>query len=154
IVTDLEPVTNTNYSYVCFFKIRDYTFVACGVTGYLAIDDFKKPYLGMDLLSRIIDEDDHYIKRVSNTYFTGNVIEGNTHFSVNVAINSVKKYNNIDRELQAAKPSRIIEHKLGFKKKTKKKDDQFAAKHTIKLNQDININELDILIHNLALQLD
>lgn len=154
IVLDLEPVVNINHSYVCFIQIADYIFVTSGGTGYLLIDNFKKPFFGIDLLSRLMEENDNYIKKVSHLFFSGNIVGGDTHFSGNVSSNDEKDFNNIFKELQLEIPSPIIRNKLDIKIPTIKKDYQLFAKDSIKLSKSLSIRELDRFLYRISRMLD
>lgn len=69
LVTDLDAVKNINYSYVLFITLDNKLFAVTGGAGYHLINRYKKLDFGLDLLSRLIDEDDNVIKRVQDKFF-------------------------------------------------------------------------------------
>lgn len=150
IVSDLGDIQNTNHSFVLFLKIKDYIFAASGGAGHMLIASAKKYNFGLDLLSRIMDKDDTFIKRVRDRYFSGNKIGGGTQFLGNVTISSENNLNNMFRELDLELPSDVIEEKLGVDIPTKKKTYQFLATDSIKLSKSISLRELDSFLFSVT----
>lgn len=146
LVTNLGSINNVNHSYVLFLEVNGEKFAITGGTGYLVLEKYKKYNFGLELLSRLIGENDNYIKRINDRFFTGNKIGSDFQYIGNVTLNSERDFNNFFREIYLALPRDIIQDKLGIEITTKKKDYRFLAKDSIKIGKAITLQELDMLL--------
>lgn len=146
LVTDLGNVNNISHSYVLFLEVDDSNFAVTGGNGYQVIGQDKYYNFGIDLLSRLVEPNDTVIKRVSDRYFSGNILGGNYQLKGKGTINNETDFNNFFDEIYIVLSSKVIKNKLGIKIPTKKADYRFLAKDSIKLGKAITLNELDILL--------
>jgi len=154
VTTNLNDVKNINHSYVLFIKVNEIFFAVTGGSGHHLIDSSKKYNFGLELLSRIVNEDDNYIKSVADRHFTGKKLGGGTQYIGNVTINSERDFNNMFKEIQLALPKSVIEEKLGINIKVNKQDYRLFAKDSIKFSKAITLNELDRLLFSVSKLMD
>ncbi|MUV37127.1 hypothetical protein JNUCC1_00933 [Lentibacillus sp. JNUCC-1] len=146
LVNDLGEIENIRQSFVLFLKVGDESFAATGGNGYQVLEGVKDYNFGLELLSRLISQNDDVIKRVNDRYFTGNILGGNYQYNRRVTINTEADFNNFFNEIYVALPSDKITKKLGINITTKKKDYRFLAKDSIQLGKAMTLKELDSML--------
>lgn len=150
----LENVENVNHSYVLFVHVNNKIFAITGGGGYQLIDSSKVFYFGLYLLSRIVSEDDNYIKGVVDKYFVGNKIGGGTQYINNVTINAEQNTNNMFKEIKSALPKGVIKDKLGIDININKENYRFIAKDSIRLGKALALPELENLLFSISNLMD
>jgi uncharacterized protein (TIGR04141 family) len=146
LVKDLGEVENINNSYVLFMKVGNESYVATGGQGYSVIETDKNFQFGIELLSRLISNNESVIKSISNRYIAGNIVGGNYQFHENVSAELESGFNRYFSKIYTALPAKTIKKKLNIDIKTKKEDYRFLAKDSIRLSKSLTINELDNLV--------
>jgi len=146
LVEDISDVENKNNSFALFVQLNNYIFVITGGSGYVLIDSEKQFNFGLELVSRIIGENDNVIKNVGDKTFSGNRLSGNNQYMRKVSIISQQYYNNMFKKMELALPKHLIQHYLGIKIPINKSSYNFFAKDAIKLSKSITLEELDKLL--------
>jgi uncharacterized protein (TIGR04141 family) len=141
----LQNCLNTIYSFICFIEYNNYVYAITGGTGSFAIDRFINTTFGLDLLAKMINEDEKVIKEIKERDVTGAILGQTKFYRGDQSILSNAEFGKIVRLVTAELNKQILVNVLGFSpNELKRKTSRCLAKEAFKISKSI---KFDILLN-------
>ena len=154
-IVELVPVTpkdfslfNSTSSFILFKEVSmdnsENIYVICGGRGYNIISSCIEKNFGLNLVPKLVSNEDFLVKQVSESQLLGNHIF-NARRNRNVTtIISESEYSNIFNELELSVGNDIMS-KLGFDT-SNDNHTNIITKHAIRISKSITLNQLSEII--------
>lgn len=154
IASGLDGLTNRHVSFVLFIECQGNRFCVTGGSGRFVVSSSIDYYFGLDILSRVLDDNESYIKETRSRYMAGNQVIGQSQFNQVVTIESTRTLTNYFKQVNSFLPKEKIEEYFGIDLKNGRNEYKFLASDSIKLGKALTVRQLDTVLNKLCILLE
>lgn len=148
---DILTASNREVSYIMFLYDDDHIFSFCGGIGNLAIQDYINTYFGMEIISRLIEENNKVIKQVDERDLTGAILATSRYFRYDYKLSDDEEFGKLYKKVRAEVGRNVIDEKFGINTNSRRRTNiGCVAKSTFQINKSVSFNEVSHVIRSIA----